>query len=92
MFRSCRTKLSFTGKLLRLDGSLAWHKLFHWKSFAVPIDPRKLQNFSTSNDLQYMVMLKYMWCNEYIATQYMTYDTGFIELIYSQGMTWYNTS
>ena len=26
MFRGCRTKLSFTGKLSRLDDNLAWPK------------------------------------------------------------------
>ena len=38
-----------------LHGQSLLHKLFHWRSFAVPIDLRKLQNFSTSNDLQYTV-------------------------------------
>ena len=62
-FCSCRTKLSFAGKHSRLDGSLAWqgllHRLFHQKSFAVPIDQRKPQNFSTSNDLQCTVHVIY---------------------------------
>ena len=38
-----------------LHGQSLLHKLFHWKSFTVPIDPQKPCNFSTSNDLQYTV-------------------------------------
>ena len=38
-----QTKLLFARKHSQLDGSHAWQgllrRLFHWKSFAVPIDP-----------------------------------------------------
>ena len=44
---------NFRGWMVVLHGQSLLHRLFHWKSFAVPIDPRKPQNFSTSNDLQY---------------------------------------
>ena len=54
----CRTKLeNFPGWTVVLHGEslLILCKLFHWKSFAVPIDSQKPQNFSTSNDLHYTV-------------------------------------
>ena len=31
------------------------HRLFHWEALPLLIDPQKLQNFFTLNDLQYMV-------------------------------------
>ena len=60
-FRGWRTKLYFAGKHSRLDDSLTWqgllHRLFHWESLVVPTDPRKPRNLSTSDDLQYTVLL-----------------------------------
>ena len=46
---------NFHGLMVVLHGQGLLHKLFHWKSFVVLIDPQKLRNFSTSNNLQYMV-------------------------------------
>ena len=65
-FHGCKIKLQFTGKHLWLGGSLvhmakAYYctgllfKAYYFtrKVSQLPVDPRKLQNFSTLNDLQY---------------------------------------
>ena len=59
-FHGYKTKLQFAGKHSQLDGSLVWSKpiaqAIHWKIFAVIlIDLQKPQNFSSLDDLQYVV-------------------------------------
>ena len=58
-FCGMQTKLYFDGKHSQLNGSLVWPKPILLEKFCsyVPINPQKPQNFSTSNNLQYMVVL-----------------------------------
>ena len=60
-----KTKLQFAEKHLQLDGSLVWPIKAHCTGYFtgkvswLPVNPQKLQNFSTSNDLQYTVSLAF---------------------------------
>ena len=51
----CNLLEKIHGWMVLLYGQSLLHRLFHWNSFTVTNQSAKLQNFSTSNDLQYTV-------------------------------------
>ena len=53
---NCNSLENIHGCMVILYGQLL-HRLFHWKSFAVTNRSAKTTKFSTSNDLQYTVLL-----------------------------------
>ena len=55
MVVNCNSLENIFNWMVVLYGQSILHRLFHWKSFMVTNRSVKTRNFSTSNDLQYMV-------------------------------------